>query len=115
MATTNKKSPYWKDNWELLTAILVLSTVALYLGIGEGGERAKQDLAEQRDADIAALTTADEPEKPSFDFNGYRCTTLEREPTFHYRTREQTVTFMIECAPEVMDAYRLAVEPDEVE
>ena len=44
-------------------------------------------------------------EKPVFDFNGQRCTTLRQEPEFIYRVDKQTVTLTIECAPELMLHY----------
>jgi len=44
-------------------------------------------------------------EKPVFDFNGQRCTTLRQEPEFNYRVDRQTVTLTIECSPEIMLHY----------
>tara|TARA_R110000764_G_scaffold84818_1_gene165468 strand:+ start:29 stop:343 length:315 start_codon:yes stop_codon:yes gene_type:complete len=44
-------------------------------------------------------------EKPVFDFNGQRCTTLRQEPEFIYRVDKQTVTLTIECSPEIMLHY----------
>ena len=44
-------------------------------------------------------------ERPVFDFNGQRCTTLRQEPEFIYRVDKQTVTLTIECSPELMLHY----------
>ena len=61
---------------------------------------------------MAAATPLPPPaaERPVFDFNGQRCTTLRQEPEFIYRVDKQTVTLTIECSPELMLHYFEAKE-----
>ena len=47
----------------------------------------------------------EEPVRPSFDFNGMRCTTLRQDPIFTYDVKRQSVTLQVECAPELMLHY----------
>ena len=46
----------------------------------------------------------------TIDYMFERCSTLKQEPDFTYHVEHQTVTFVIECRPEVMFPFMEAVE-----
>lgn len=49
------------------------------------------------------------------DYEFERCSTLKQEPDFTYSVEEQTVSFVIECRPEIMLYFFKAEVPDEVD
>ena len=44
------------------------------------------------------------------DYEAERCSTLKQEPDFTYSVEKQTVSFVIECRPEIMTYFFEAVE-----
>ena len=93
MSELSTSTKYWKDKYSsAVSALLIVGVTALVLVVALG-----------------VLLTQSQPavvlEKPAFDFNGQRCTTLRQEPEFSYRVDRQTVTLTIECLPEIMLHY----------
>lgn len=93
MTEISTSTKYWKDKYRsAVSSLVALGAIALILLAGVG-----------------ALLSRTQPvvvlEKPAFDFNGQRCTTLRQEPEFIYRVDKQTVTLTIECSPEIMLHY----------
>tara|TARA_R110000796_G_scaffold102590_2_gene211600 strand:+ start:1261 stop:1563 length:303 start_codon:yes stop_codon:yes gene_type:complete len=93
MTEISTAAKYWKNQYRgAVSALVGVGIIALILLVVLG-----------------TLLTQNPPavvlEKPSFDFNGQRCSTLRQEPEFNYRVDRQTVTLTIECAPEIMLHY----------
>ena len=101
MTELSTSTKFWKDKHERanrgLVAISLVTILLAFFNV------------------MQALTAATPPlppqaERPAFDFNGQRCTTLRQEPEFIYRVDKQTVTLTIECSPELMLHYFEAKE-----
>ena len=98
MTEISTSAKYWKDKYRsAVSSLVALGAITLILLAGVG-----------------ALLSQTQPavvlEKPAFDFNGQRCSTLRQEPEFSYRVDRQTVTLTIECSPEIMLHYFEAKE-----
>jgi hypothetical protein len=93
MTELNASTKYWKDKYRgAVSALVMVGVIALAmvaLGV----------LFAQVYPPAVVL------EKPAFDFNGQKCSTLRQEPEFSYRVDRQTVTLTIECSPEIMLHY----------
>ena len=94
MSELSTSTKYWKDKYGAAVSALVAASVAVLALVVALG---------------VLLTQNQQPtivlEKPAFDFNGQRCSTLRQEPEFSYRVDRQTVTLTIECSPEIMLHY----------
>jgi hypothetical protein len=99
MTELSASTKYWKDKYRgAVSALVAVSVTVLALVVALGV------LLTQNQQPVTVL------EKPAFDFNGQRCTTLRQEPEFIYRVDKQTVTLTIECSPEIMLHYFKAKE-----
>ena len=98
MTELSTSTKYWKDKYGAAVSALVAASVAVLALV----------------VALGVLLTQNQPvvvlEKPAFDFNGQRCSTLRQEPEFSYRVDRQTVTLTIECSPEIMLHYFEAKE-----
>ena len=93
MTELSASTKYWKDKYRgAVSALVVVGVIALALVVALG-------------ALLAQSPPAVVLEKPAFDFNGQKCSTLRQEPEFSYRVDRQTVTLTIECSPEIMLHY----------
>lgn len=98
---TPTATKYWKDKYEnAVRCLLALGALLFVALVVIGMQMAELNSEEQ----------IPKPERPAFDFNGQRCTTLRQEPEFRYRVDRQTVTLTVECAPELMLYYFEAKE-----
>lgn len=86
--------------------LILIYTISVMVAAVEVGQQIEQEK-------LLEPVEVIEPEPISFDFNGMKCSLLEQEPTFTYRTSEQTVTFIVECHPDLMLQFFEAVDPEQ--
>ena len=97
-----------QSNWSMILIAAVSVLMIIWFGYTVSKITATMEKVE-----TVVLPTPVEPEPIAFDFAGMKCTTFQREPTFTYSTSNQTVTFLVECHPDIMIHYFEAEVPDE--
>ena len=98
MATTNKKSNYWRDNWHYLLLVLALGLVIFSGFVVVGSRTAEKELA--------AIVVEEVEELPPvvIKVDNVNCVIAE-EPTLTYYVQTDTVRVSIECDSDILFHY----------